>query len=427
MLNRCYKITNFFFFHLILILFFCLISFGKHFVPNSSACFRRALAGKRVSSQFIRRTLTCERVEDCQTECAREKRFMCEGFNYRLDPSGRGQGICELIDVPLSQMDIYSSTNRRDEILLFHPDYDYYERDRNACRPTTCKDCQGTGSRGEDNGGGGKPYLPTYNDNRPTTYRPLDYFKPSYGGSASDRFRPPYDTSIDKYRPPQSPPSYENYGSYESRPFRGPAYLDRPSNFDRYNDGYAYQPPPSYDLDRYDTSKMHDRNEYSEISIYDQHSFPPPNTNDYRPQSPPLIHPPSYETTFSVGYRPKRPIPYPESANGYLPVPRDPEPKPLYRKPPPPPYIPYTINQDSPGRYGDSHHSSWSSSNESHESHEHFNHFNFGPKQRPEDNSVLNYSGNKYGGDDNINYEKNKIYYGNLWTRRPGQDGMNKL
>lgn len=208
------------------------------------ACFRRALAGKRIAPQWVRRTLTCERVDDCQAECALEKRFSCEGFNYRLDPSGQGQGICELIDVPLSEIDIYSSPNRRDENLLFHPDYDYYERDRSACRPSFCKDC-GSGS-----GGGGKPYLPrpdsqpptkyfpepppsSYNDGGhvsedrdhtphsggkpylptppdyntpPTTYRPIDNFKPysdsrphhdSSGGDyhSSDRFQPPYENT----------------------------------------------------------------------------------------------------------------------------------------------------------------------------------------------------------------------------------------
>lgn len=343
---------------------------------------------------------------------------MCEGFNYRLDPSGRGQGICELIDVPLSRMDIYSSPNRRDEMLLYHPDYDYYERDRNACRPTPCKDCQssGTGSRGS---GGGKPYLPTYDNNHPTTYRPVDHYKPNFG-SAADRFRPPFDTSIDKYRPPP----YDHYGSYESRPFRGPPYLDRPSpsEYDRFSrpQGYAYQPPPSYDLDRYDSTKVHDRNEYSEISIYDHHSFPA--SGDYRPPSPP-----SYESTFSHGYRPSRPMPYPESANGYLPVPRDPEPpRPHYRKPPPPPFVPYAINQGSDeNRYGDSHSSSWSSNSSTQRIHEqHFNYFNLGHKQRPEDNAVLSYPGSRYPDENNnIDYEKNKIYYGNLWTRRPGQDG----
>lgn len=215
----------------------------------ATACFRRALAGKRVSPQWVRRTLTCERVDDCQIECGLEKRFVCEGFNYKLDPSGQGQGICELIDVPLAEMDLYSSPSRRDEVLLFHPDYDYYERDRNACRPSFCKDC-GSGSSGKpylprpesqpptkyypdppptkyypdptpsyssddrdrDHDGpphsGGKPYLPTGSDynTQPTTYRPIDGFKPysdsrppyeSGGGDyhSSDRFQPPFENT----------------------------------------------------------------------------------------------------------------------------------------------------------------------------------------------------------------------------------------
>lgn len=216
-------------------------NFSIDFLRFGTACFRRALAGKRVSPQWVRRTLTCERVEDCQAECSLEKRFLCEGFNYRLDPSGQGQGICELIDVPLAEMDIYSSPNRRDENLLYHPDYDYYERDRNACRPSFCKDC-GSGSGGKpylprpdsqpptkyfpepppssyNDGGhsedrdhpphshsGGKPYLPTsdYNAPPPTTYRPIDNFKP-YSDSrpphdsgdyhSSDRFQPPYENT----------------------------------------------------------------------------------------------------------------------------------------------------------------------------------------------------------------------------------------
>lgn len=204
-----------------------------------TACFRRALAGKRVSPQWVRRTLMCERVDDCQAECGLEKRFLCEGFNYRLDPSGQGQGICELIDVPLAEMDLYSSPSRRDEVLLFHPDYDYYERDRNACRPSFCKDC-GSGSNGKPylsrpespppppptkyfpesppssysddreppQHSGGKPYLPTSPDynTQPTTYRPIDSFKPysdsrptyeSSGGDyhSSDRFQPPYENT----------------------------------------------------------------------------------------------------------------------------------------------------------------------------------------------------------------------------------------
>lgn len=203
-----------------------LFNFSFFVFKLGTACFRRALAGKRVSPHWVRRTLTCERVEDCQTECSLERRFVCEGFNYRLDPTGQGQGICELIDVPLSEMDLYSSASRRDEVLLYHPDYDYYERDRNACRPSLCKDCKpyiprpepptkyfpepppssySSGNEDREHAGG-KPYLPTGPDyTQPTTYRPIDNYKP-YSDS-----RPPYDAgssdhhSSDRFKPP-----YEN-------------------------------------------------------------------------------------------------------------------------------------------------------------------------------------------------------------------------
>lgn len=231
-----------------------------------TACFRRALAGKRVAPQWVRRTLTCERVDDCQLECGLEKRFLCEGFNYRLDPSGQGQGICELIDVPLAEMDIYSSPSRRDENLLYHPDYDYYERDRNACRPSFCKDC-GSGSGGgkpylprpdsqpptkyypeppsdysESGHGaddrdhsphsGGKPYLPTANDYNtpPTTYRPIDNFKPFSDSRPTHDSRP----TIHDSRPP----------IHDSRP---PIHDSRPPIHDSGNDYHSsdrYRPPP---------------------------------------------------------------------------------------------------------------------------------------------------------------------------------------
>ncbi|CAH1113971.1 unnamed protein product [Psylliodes chrysocephalus] len=94
-------------------------------VEDAKACFRRVMAGKRISRGLVRRALICESLEDCQTQCADEKIFICEGFNYRLDPSGRGKGDCELLSVPLSRIDVYRDTYPE-------PDYDYYERDRNA-------------------------------------------------------------------------------------------------------------------------------------------------------------------------------------------------------------------------------------------------------------------------------------------------------
>lgn len=472
------------------------------------ACFRRALAGKRVAPQWIRRTLTCERVEDCQAECGHEKRFICEGFNYCLDPSGRGQGICELIDVPLSEMDIYSSANRRDENLLYHPDYDYYERDRNACRPSLCKDCTDNGRGGKpylpessggynDNkppyysetpsgyssGGGGsnshtgsgKPYLPApphppsdynNNNNRPTTYRPIDNFKPypdapppshessSGYGSSSDRFRPPYSTAIDKYRPPP----FEQH-HYEHRPASN--YDERPYEYDRfeisnqYSSSSIYRPPPSYDLDRYDGIKPTD---YSEISIYSgpHYNRPnnfPPHDDDYRPnrrpERPPTPNeylgpykPPPYEPSYSsFGYRPKKPDRFPVSApaHSYLDREREiPPPPPLHshtNRKQSKPYIPYTINKENAwgsygGNYGGNYnynqqsHNFWGLSNDVKRKDQQFDYFNLGnkPKFHPEENSVLSYPGSKYDQNNN-EHDKDKSYYGSLWTRRPSQDG----
>lgn len=61
---------------------------------------------------------------------------------YRLDPTGRGKGECELLSVPLSHLDI-----GRD--VYPDADYDYYERDRNAAS-VNCKQLPNGGY-----GGGG--------------------------------------------------------------------------------------------------------------------------------------------------------------------------------------------------------------------------------------------------------------------------------
>lgn len=68
---------------------------------------------------------------------------------FRLDPTGRGKGDCELLDLPLSQLDI-----GRD--LYPDPDYDYYERDRNAAS-ANCKQwpSRGGGYYPPYRGGGG--------------------------------------------------------------------------------------------------------------------------------------------------------------------------------------------------------------------------------------------------------------------------------
>lgn len=428
-----------------------------------------------MASQWVRRTLACERVEDCQTECSREKRFPCEGFNYRLDPTGHGQGICELIDVSLDEMDIYSSPDRRDETLLYHPDYDYYERDRNACRPSLCKDCSEIGGGGgkpylpdshhesgyNDRKGssyhheqppsphftGGKPYLPSsanYGGDRPTTYRPIDNFKPYYESrpppshestysSSPDQFRPPYEnTAIDKYRPP---PIYEPTHSYEHRPPPSSYSNERPYEYDRYEISTQYRPPrPSFDLDRYDVIKPPS---YTDISIYEDRRP----DEDYRPHRRP---PPSTDygapPAYSFGYRPKKPDRIPQPVHGgYLDREREIRPQPYYKRPTQMPFIPYMINKEKNGwgsyggHYGSPNnyhqpHDLWSMHNNVKPKHEDFNYFSLGnmPKYPPEDNSVLSYPGSKYGGNDRAYQQpdKDKSYYGSLWTRRPGPDGM---
>lgn len=64
-------------------------------------------------------------------------------FSFRLDPTGRGKGECELLSVPLSHLDI-----GRD--VYPDPDYDYYERDRNAAS-VNCKQPPRSGYGGWSN------------------------------------------------------------------------------------------------------------------------------------------------------------------------------------------------------------------------------------------------------------------------------------
>ncbi|KAL0852582.1 hypothetical protein ABMA27_016932 [Loxostege sticticalis] len=97
-------------------------------VENAPTCFRRVLAGRRALRSFVRKVVACERLEDCRRECADERRFHCESFNYRLDPSFRGKGLCELMTKPIEAFDI-----SRD--FVEDKDYDFYEVDRNSLEP----------------------------------------------------------------------------------------------------------------------------------------------------------------------------------------------------------------------------------------------------------------------------------------------------
>lgn len=182
-----------------------------------------------------------------------------------------------------------------------------------------------------------------------------------------------------------------------------------------------------------------DRPIYSEISIYDNPPphFPRPSypqENDYNgPYKPP------HDSGFSsFGYRPKKPEHYPSSHN-YLDRERETPPLPNYKPQKPPqsqPFIPYTINKDAGswatygGSYGgaqNNHHSQdfWGLSNENKRNDANFNYFNLGngPKINPNENAVLSYPGSKYDTSNSYEYDKDKNYYGNLWTRRPGQEG----
>lgn len=163
-------------------------------------------------------------------------------------------------------MDVYSSGSHRVENLIYHPESDYYERDRNTCRPSPCTNCVQTYGSTSISAPSGSDYI------RPTTYRPPDFYKPStqYGnsfhhsrppsyGSSTFNDPPPYNNRPSNYdsRPPSS--SYDHHGRPSS------SSDSRPPDFDRYDvtddrpSSYGsapYRPPsgPSYgsDLDRYD-------------------------------------------------------------------------------------------------------------------------------------------------------------------------------
>ncbi|KAI5643699.1 hypothetical protein NE865_04290 [Phthorimaea operculella] len=113
-------------------------SYGREPPVSYKACFRRVLAGKRALRSFVRKVIPCERLEDCRRECAEQKRFHCESFNYRLDPSFRGKGLCEMMTKPIEAFDI-----RRD--FVEDKDYDFYELDRNSLEPHCPETLRGPG------------------------------------------------------------------------------------------------------------------------------------------------------------------------------------------------------------------------------------------------------------------------------------------
>ncbi|XP_026842343.1 uncharacterized protein LOC6591181 isoform X1 [Drosophila persimilis] len=412
------------------------------------ACFRRVLAGKRIAPHWVRRSISCERVEECMRECGHERRFMCEGFNYRLDPSGHGQGDCELIEMPLSQMDLYSSAHRRDSNLLRHPDYDYYERDRNApssCRRNACQDC----SKG------------------PLSSNPI-YLKPStgpgpsssgsgYGDRDRDRDRdrnhfrppPPSSSAIDHYRGPSSPPGPPRApsSSYEHRPFssdyQGSHTASSSSSssssssyeFSSHGSGsagsdyFGHTPPSSYGSD-HSYADRHDPPRYSPVRPDRWETLPSSSGYDgsaYRPPRPETDRVDKYRPPYRPGpdFSPYRPHEPSRPIHNYLD--RDgssagPSP---YKKPNK--FVPYLIGgEENWGNYGGSYggsnsnskHTSYWGLSESQRRKDHdFNYFQLGAPHR-ESNSVLGYPGSSYEDD----YPKRRNDYRQQWTRRPGPD-----
>lgn len=354
--------------------------------------------------------MSCERVEDCQRECGEEKRFTCEGFNYKLDPSGHGQGICELIEVPLHEMDVYSSARNRDSNLLRHPDYDYYERDRNAApgchQPIGCVDCT---------------YLKPYRPYRPST---SDHYKP-YPETTSDHYKPypdarpqyehdrfhPQITAVDKYRPSLT----DNRPSSGGNGYNG--YDNQYLNY--YESGNKYKPLP-VELDRYDPNRPADLRPgsgYGEITVpspFPQRPADYHRPDDYRPPYKPY---PDY----IPNNRPNH-----QSSHNYL----DRDPPNHTNKPTS--FVPYTIGPDSSysSGYGGSSYSQKGSPDfwgvrgndlkRVDGGSSQFNYFDLG-KTRYAENSVWKNSGNQQQGPPND--DQRKFNYGTIWTRRPGVDG----
>ncbi|XP_037954207.1 uncharacterized protein LOC119684272 isoform X2 [Teleopsis dalmanni] len=446
---------------LIVLLIFCYISelHASHgvsstiiIVEDAKACFRRVLAGKRIAPHWVRRTIACERVEECMRECGHEKRFMCEGFNYRLDPSGHGQGDCELIEIPLSQMDLYSSPNQRDSNLLRHPDYDYYERDRNApssCRRNLCQDC----------GKGGLSSRPLYIKPSGWSDKPYreEHYLPSPPSSSgyddSDRYRPPSSTALEHYRPsgPPRPPI-----SYDHRPAPPPppsGYHSSSYEFSSHGSSYYEHTPPHSSgygssgsgigpIDRYDVIRPDDYHyrpsrpsrpsrweSISSSSGYDSSSKYGPRPGDdhrdyppYRPSSSHEITGPSGPSGSYYSGPPPRP-----SSHNYLD--RDGPPG-SYKKTSK--FVPYLIGGDNNwgsygGSYGGSYnkYSSYWGLNEQNRRRDpiDFNYFDLGgsrPRPPHESNSVLHYPGSGYGGDSDSFRDRHD--YRHQWTRRPGPD-----
>lgn len=430
------------------------------FLLSNSACFRRVLAGKRVAPHWVRRTIACERVEECMRECGREKRFTCEGFNYRLDPSGHGQGDCELIEIPLAQIDLYSSPNRKDSNLLRHPDYDYYERDRNAppsCRYNMCNECPS------------KPPPPVHY-NKPSSgwsdkpYREEQYVPSPPSGGYFGRPASSGSSSFEHYGssgpsgPPPPPPPGSHSGSYESHARPPYSYEHQSGSYEFSSHGsgyYEHSAPGSYGssgsgqapIDRYDSSHRDRDRDHYRPAAYPSRWETIPSSSGYdsgKDRLPPYR--PHHEPADSYHHS-GEPAPPQPSAHNYLD--RDGPPvSTSYKKPAEGnKYVPYLIGSDNEwGSYGGSYGGNYNKQTahwgtlDPHNRRKdpaNYNYYDVGPPAPPrrepphESNSVIGYPGPSYAaGGGYGKYEggsRDRFDYKHQWTRRPGPDGNCKL
>ncbi|XP_063835556.1 uncharacterized protein LOC135084747 [Ostrinia nubilalis] len=184
-------------------------------VENAPTCFRRVLAGRRALRSFVRKAIACERLEDCRRECAEERRFHCESFNYRLDPSFRGKGLCELMTKPIEAFDV-------DRDFVEDKDYDFYEVDRNSLEPNCPESLGGPGLLHSGFLSSKPNRLPIYqnqwdrNDWQDSRYnRDYNRFddKRRYNGGRrkyDDQFYVPYQIGVGR----SSEADIENWGTY---------------------------------------------------------------------------------------------------------------------------------------------------------------------------------------------------------------------
>ncbi|XP_054281057.1 uncharacterized protein LOC128998749 [Macrosteles quadrilineatus] len=98
-------------------------------VEDAPACFRRFATGRKLADRYLRRTVPTASLRHCEELCAQEEAFLCEGFNFRFDGTGRGRSSCQLTSVPSDHLDPTMDFNA-------DRDYDFFERDRNA--PKSC-------------------------------------------------------------------------------------------------------------------------------------------------------------------------------------------------------------------------------------------------------------------------------------------------